>query len=60
MRNRETHFEQIPIAVAEAVLRETTAAATRFKKSPARAPAAGQSETAFAKNEKSTPSKGRS
>jgi hypothetical protein len=35
MRNRETHFEQVPIEVVETVLRQAAALARMLEKSPA-------------------------
>ncbi len=35
MRNRETYFEQVPIAIVETVLRQAAALAEELEKTPA-------------------------
>jgi len=58
MRNRQTHFEQVPIEVAETVLRHAIALAGMLEKSPAPVSAPELPATAeFLKREESTPSK---
>ena len=59
MRNGETHFEQVPIEVAETVLRQAAALAEELEQKPAPVPGLGR-ETAeeFLKQRESTPSKG--
>ena len=60
MRPRETHFEQVPIAIVEAVLDETTASGTVKKKSPGQIPARKfPPPAANPKQNGDTPSKGR-
>jgi hypothetical protein len=59
MRNRETHFEQVPIEVVEAILRQAAALAAILERSPA--PASGLERPALAESLKPRakyPSKG--
>ena len=59
MRNRETHFEQVPIEVAETVLRQAAAIAEELEKTPAPVPALGRHAVEeLLKQQESTPSKG--
>jgi len=43
MRTRETHYEQVPIEIVEAVLDESTAPGTVRKKLPGQVPAVKRS-----------------
>jgi len=57
MRNRETYFEQVPIAIVETVLRQAAALA-ELEKTPAPVPALGcQPVEELLKQQESTPSK---
>ncbi len=58
MRNRETYFEQVPIAIVETVLRRAAALAEELEKTPAPVPALGcQPVEELLKQQESTPSK---
>lgn len=60
MRNRETYFEQVPIAIVETVLRQAAALAEELEKTPAPVPAPGrQAVEELLKQQESTPSKGK-
>ena len=59
MRNRETYFEQVPIAIVETVLRRAAALAEELEKTPAPVSAPGrQAVEEILKQQESTPSKG--
>ncbi len=59
MRNRETYFEQVPIAMVETVLQQAAALAEEMEKTPAPVPALGrQAEEELLKQRESSPSKG--
>jgi len=61
MRNGETHFEQVPIEVAEIVFRQAAALAEGLEKKPALAPAPGcPTVEELLKQQESNPSKGQS
>jgi len=58
MRNRETYFEQVPIAIAETVLRQAAALAEELEKTPAQVAALErQALQELLKQQESTPSK---
>ena len=60
MRNRETYFEQVPIAIVETVLRQAAALAEELEKTPAPVPALErQAIEELLDQQESTPSKGR-
>lgn len=60
MRNRETYFEQVPIEVAEAVLRQPAVPATRVKKERPRPARPRRPDSArLRKARQSAPRKGR-
>jgi len=56
MRNRETYFEQVPIAIVETVLRRAAALA-ELEKTPAPVPLGRQAVEELLKQQESTPSK---
>jgi hypothetical protein len=59
MRNRETHFEQVPIEVVETVLRQARVLARMLEKSPAPLSALERQAVAeFPKQRGKYPSKG--
>ena len=59
MRNRETYFEQVPIAMVETVLQQAAALAEELEKTPAQVPAPGcQAIEELLKQQESSPSKG--
>jgi len=59
MRNRETYFEQVPIAMVETVLRQAAALAEELEKTPAPVTALGrQAVEELLKQPESFPSKG--
>jgi hypothetical protein len=59
MRNRERYFEQVPIAVAETVLRQAAALRKELEKTPAPVLALERQATeGLLKQQESTPSKG--
>jgi hypothetical protein len=61
MRNGETHFEQVPIEVAETVCRQAAALAEGLEKKPAPVPAPGRPTVeGLWKQQASNPSKGQS
>jgi len=58
MRNRETYFEQVPIAKVETVLRQAAALAEELEKTPAQVAALErQALEELLKQQESTPSK---
>ncbi len=58
MRNRETYFEQVPIAIVETVLRQAAALAEELEKTPAQVAALErQALEELLKQQESTPSK---
>ena len=58
MRNRETYFEQVPIAIVETVLRQAAEVAEGLEKtSEPVPPLGGQVVEALLKQQESTPSK---
>jgi hypothetical protein len=59
MRNKETYFDQVPIEVAETVLRQAAAAATLPERTPAEVSAQKQqAATELLQQDESVPSKG--
>jgi hypothetical protein len=59
MRNRHTHFEQVPIEVVETVLQKAAAVESLHENSPAPVPAPQIPAVAESlKKEKTTPSRG--
>jgi len=61
MLNGETHFEQVPIEVAETVLRQAAAIAEELEQTPAPVPAPGrQTAEELLKQQERTPSEGQS
>ena len=59
MRNGETYFEQVPIEVADTVLRQAAALAEELQQKPAPVPGLGRETTEeFLQQRESTPSKG--
>ncbi len=58
MRNRETYFEQVPIAIVETVLRQAAALTEELEKTPAQVAALErQALEELLKQQESTPSK---
>ncbi len=58
MRNRETYFEQVPIAIVETVLRQAAALGEELEKTPAQVAALErQALEELLKQQESTPSK---
>lgn len=60
MRNRGTYFEQVPIEIAETVLRQAAALAEELEETPAPVPTLGrQAVEELLRQQESNPSKGR-